>query len=197
MVTHATDANEDIGDSTDTEMEMHFNDATALLASTPHRFRRDKGTLSRWRASDTIKGAAPRRQGGAEFVCRVLKHKTPGDRDKTADKLRKPMLVGDMEMRHFMCMTADTFFNSHTFTSYTPVIVLASNTDHNMLYETLGEHTEMQPIGKGQREIRIHNAWLTRDEIRMKLARANTDCAAGGQPSPFIAMLHGYNERPT
>ena len=77
------------------------------------------------------------------------------------------------------------------------MIVLASNTDHNMIYEALGEHTEMHPIGTGQREIRIHNARLTKDDIRMKLARANADCVAGGQPSPFIALIHGYNERPT
>ena len=53
-------------------------------------------------------------------MCRVLKHKTPHDRDKTADRLRKPLMTGGMEMRHFMCMTADTFFNAHTHTPHTP-----------------------------------------------------------------------------
>ena len=77
------------------------------------------------------------------------------------------------------------------------MIVLAINTDHNVIYEALGEHTAMQPVGKGEREIRIHNAWLTRVEIKMKLAQANADCLTAGQPRPFIALLHGYNEKPT
>jgi len=197
MITLGESNREEVGDGTDTEMESYFNDSTALLASTPHRFRRDKGLLGRWRAKGNIKGAAPRRQGGAEFVCRVLKHRSADDRELTAIGLREPSMVGGMAMRHFMCMAADTFFNSHTLNTYSPVIVLAINTDHNVIYETLGEHTAMHPVGKGEREIRIHNAWLTKVEIRMKLAQVNLDCQAAGQPRPFQALLHGYNEKPT
>ena len=197
MITLDEYVREDMEDGTDTVMEAYFNDATALLSSTPHRFRRDKGVLSRWRTNDTIKGMAPRRQGGADFVCMVLKHRTTDDRDNLAGRLREPTRVGVMDMRHFMCMTADTFFNAHTHDTYSPVIVLANNTDHNVIYEALGEHTAMQPVGKSQREIRTHNAWLTKAEIRMALAQTNTDCVAGGQPSPFLAILDGFNERPT
>ena len=118
MTTLEESTREDLGDNTDTEMESHFNDSTALLASTPHRFKRDKGLLSRWRAKGNIKGAAPRRQGGAEFICRVLKHRTAEDRDLTAKGLREPLMVGEMEMRHFMCMAADIFFNAHIHNTY-------------------------------------------------------------------------------
>ena len=197
MITLAESNGGEVGDGTETEMEAYFDDSTALLASTPHRFRRDRGLLSRWRANGTIKGAAPRRQGGAEFVCMVLKHRSGKGRDETASGLREPIQVGGMDMRHFMCMAADTFFNAHVTSAYSPVIILANNTDHNVIYEALGAHTAMQPIGKGQREIRIHNAWLTKVEIRMRLAQVNADCVASGQPRPFLALHHGYGEKPT
>jgi hypothetical protein len=205
MVTLEPSTNERPEEETDTVAESGFNDATALLSSTPTRFAKDKSNLARWRPSQLITARAPRRMGPGLFTGRVLEHGSVKARDETAETLRAPGVVkGQKEgsissllLRQFMCMPADIFFLLHGLALYSPTLLLGKSIDFNHIYEALGADTYIQPIGDSDREFRICNPFLTVAEVKLRLGRMNAECKAAHFPPPFVALIPGDGSKPS
>jgi hypothetical protein len=205
MVTLEPFTNERPEDETDTIAESGFNDATALLSSTPTRFAKDKSNLARWRPNQRITARAPRRMGPGLFTGRVLEHGSVKARDETANTLRAPGAVkGQKEgasssllLRQFMCMPTDIFFALHALDFYSPTLLLGKSIDFNHIYEALGGDTYVQPIGDSDREFRICNPFLTVSEVKLRLGRMNAECKAAHFPPPFVALIPGDGSKPS